>query len=85
MKPRRLHRIEGHNGMICCEVQSNPPVLYTWLMKNNEKYKKGNGTNYCLIFTTFNRNDSGYYTCSAENIMGKSNSSTELKILCKYN
>lgn len=70
--------------MICCDVQSNPPVVFTWLLKNNANFEKLNGSNNCFVFTSFNRNDSGNYTCLAENDMGKSISSTELKILCKF-
>ncbi|CAC5393277.1 unnamed protein product [Mytilus coruscus] len=81
VKPTKLSRIEGTNGMICCEVQSNPPVGFTWLFKNNEKFEKGNVINNCFVFSSFNRNDSGNYTCLAENNIGRSSSSTELKIL----
>ncbi|CAC5393285.1 unnamed protein product [Mytilus coruscus] len=81
VKPTKLSRIEGSNGMICCEVQSNPPVLFTWLLKNNGKLEIGNSINNCFVFPSFNRNDSGHYTCLAGNNIGRSNSSNELNIL----
>lgn len=76
--------IEGTNGIICCHVESNPPIFLTTWLKNNRKLQEMKSNNNCLEFTAFQRNHAGHYTCSAENTVGKSNSSYELNILCKY-
>ncbi|XP_071148147.1 titin-like [Mytilus edulis] len=73
--------IEGTHGIICCNVESNPPVFLTTWLKNNGKFQVMNGKNNCLEFTAFQRSHAGHYTCLAENTLGKSNSSYELNIL----
>lgn len=76
--------IEGTHGVICCNVESNPPVFLTTWLKNNGKLQELRSNNNCLRFTAFQPNHAGNYTCLAENTLGKSNSSYELNILCKY-
>ncbi|CAC5378823.1 CNTN1 [Mytilus coruscus] len=79
--PKKPNTIEGRNGIICCNVESYSPVMFTELMKNNEKLQIKSGIKNCLAFSPFHRNDSGHYTCFAKNSDGRSNSSIELKIL----
>ncbi|XP_071148145.1 uncharacterized protein [Mytilus edulis] len=73
--------IEGTHGIICCNVESNPPVFLTTWLNNNRKIQEMKSNNNCLRFTAFQRNHAGNYTCLAENTLGKSNSSYELNIL----
>ncbi|XP_052103130.1 synaptogenesis protein syg-2-like [Mytilus californianus] len=82
---------EGESVELCCHSNSNPHVHYiAWLRNNHEiLFWRQNGTTYfdelnkdfCLPINSVYRNHTGNYTCFAENIIAKSNSSIAINVL----
>ncbi|KAG8451010.1 hypothetical protein GDO86_003333, partial [Hymenochirus boettgeri] len=80
---RLIPAARGGEVIIQCNPQAAPTPLILWtkgteLLQNNKRVTiTANGT---LILKNISRSDEGKYTCFAENIMGKSNSTGVLNV-----
>lgn len=87
-------RREGTSTELCCKSKSNPSIEYaTWKKFMSAVLWRTNSTRndtdnedqmFCLSISPLYRNSTGIYTCSAENSLGKGNSSMHLTVLCKF-
>lgn len=79
--------IEGKTATLECEVTAaNPYALITWMWLNASNHKDVfyNGGKYTL--PNVQRNQSGLYSCTAENSIGKSEPITiNMDVQCKFN
>nr|XP_042911040.1 neural cell adhesion molecule 2 [Parasteatoda tepidariorum] len=66
--PREQHAPEGENGLVLCNVRSDPKPVVNWYFKgkkivSNEKYKVQE--NHSLKILNLSRSDAGEYKCKA--------------------
>lgn len=72
---------ENVETRIACEIDGVPKPIGRLFYNDEEKQSSGNPIIYPLLSSC---NDTGNYTCAAENSIGKSNQTRELFVLCKY-
>ena len=70
---------EGGNLRVICEASGVPPPTVFWVKTSNEE--RINGTD--LALTNIHRNQSGEYTCKANNPCGDPSQSVEIDVQCK--
>ncbi|XP_034543300.1 B-cell receptor CD22-like [Notolabrus celidotus] len=70
--------VEGSSVNLTCSGDANPAANYTWY-KENEDSPKAVGPVFNI--TDFRAEHSGNYSCEAQNIMGRQNSTLHLSIV----
>ncbi|KAF7707493.1 neuregulin 2b isoform X1 [Silurus meridionalis] len=87
VKPMRSQWVwEGERVTLKCEVQGNPSPSFRWLKdggdlrKNKDVKIKTNKKNSKVQFSRVRLEDSGNYTCVAENPLGKGNSTSYINV-----
>ena len=87
---------ESSTTEIICEAVGYPPPTIVWSKTNgsfsdrvsvNNNAENGNRTSVSvkLTITNASREDTGVYTCSANNSIGSSNRNINVTVQCKYN
>ncbi|GAA6072103.1 neuregulin 2b isoform X1 [Tachysurus ichikawai] len=77
---------EDERVTLKCEVQGNPSPSFRWLKDGNELRKskdvkiKTNKKNSKVQISQVRLEDSGNYTCVAENSLGKDNSTSYISV-----
>ncbi|XP_072119672.1 B-cell receptor CD22-like isoform X2 [Mobula birostris] len=76
---------EGDNISLLCSSRSYPEATYTWYRRNkdNSHIINLNSTRGTLVFHSISRSNSGLYTCTASNYLGKQ-TSEDWKISVQY-
>ena len=62
-----------------CIVSGIPPPTVFWVKTSNGERTIGTD----LVFTNVHRNESGEYTCKANNLCGDATQSLEIDVHCK--
>ncbi|XP_075939067.1 B-cell receptor CD22-like [Anarhichas minor] len=70
--------VEGSSVTLTCSSDANPAANYTWY-KEDEDSPKASGQ--IFIITDFRDEHSGSYSCEAQNMRGRSNSTLHLLFL----
>ncbi|CAC5361919.1 DSCAM [Mytilus coruscus] len=70
---------EGSKKKLCCEINSNPNVMFM-LWYKDFKTRIKNTSSLCLVLEQVTRQDSGNYTCLAGNEIGNGSSTTSLVV-----
>lgn len=74
---------EGPKKKLCCEIDSNPNVIFMVWYKNSITQIKNNSS-ACLVLEKVTRQDSGNYTCFAGNEIGNGSSTASVVVFCKF-
>ena len=77
---------EGQTAVLKCTVDGHPPPKVTW-SKINSLLPFGRhiiGPSTALLIKNAKSEDTGVYTCSAQNLLGRTNVSAPLKVHCKF-
>ena len=86
---------EGDNITITCESTGNPLPTIIWSRANGARVLVGDSVNYTgnenvsrvsrnLTLTNASREDTGVYTCSANNSIGSVSSNVSITVQCKF-
>ncbi|CAC5361915.1 unnamed protein product [Mytilus coruscus] len=70
---------EGSKKKLCCEIDSNPNVIFMFWYKD-VKTRIKNNSSLCLVLEEVTRQDSGNYTCLAGNEIGNGSSTASLVV-----
>ena len=77
---------EGQRAVLKCTVDGYPQPRVTWFRKRSAlpvgRYVTGPSN--ALILKDVKPEDTGIYTCSAENLLGITNASAQLTVQCKF-
>ncbi|CAC5379150.1 unnamed protein product [Mytilus coruscus] len=71
--------VEGSKKKLCCEIDSNPNVIFMFWYKDFKTRIK-NISSLCLVLEEVTRQDSGNYTCLAGNEIGNGSSTASLVV-----
>ena len=77
---------EGQTAILKCTVDGYPPPRVTWSRERTTlplgRYVTGPSN--ALILKDLKPEDTGIYSCSAENLLGSVNASAQLTVQCKF-
>lgn len=72
--------LEGDDYTLSCNATGDPMPNVTWIKVSNTQRSDRN----ILHFSNINRNDSGNYTCEANNRCGTKTNTVAINVSCKY-
>ena len=77
---------EGQTAILKCTVDGYPQPRVTWSRKRSTLPigRHVMGPSNALILKNVRPEDSGIYSCSAENLLGSANASGQLKVQCEF-
>ena len=77
---------EGQTAVLKCIVDGHPTPKITWSKINSSlpagRYMRGPST--ALIINDTKPEDTGVYSCSAQNLLGSANTLTSVKVQCEF-
>ena len=77
---------EGRTAVLKCEADGYPPPRVTWSRKRLTlpAGRSVTGPSNALILKNVRPEDTGIYSCSAENLLGSVNASVQLTVQCEF-
>ena len=77
---------EGQTAVLKCEADGYPPPRVTWSRKRLTlpAGRHVTGPSNALILKNLGPEDTGIYSCSAENLLGSVNTSVQLTVQCEF-
>ena len=77
---------EGQTAILKCTVDGYPQLRVTWSRERSilPLARYVTGPSNALILKDVKPEDTGIYSCSAENLLGSVNSSAQLTVQCKF-
>ena len=77
---------QGQTAILKCTVDGYPQPRVTWFRKRLglPVGRYVTGPSNALILKDVKPEDTGIYSCSAENLLGSSNASAQLTVQCKF-
>ena len=77
---------EGQTAVLKCEADGYPPPRVTWSRKRLPlpAGRHVTGPSKALILKNLEPEDTGIYSCSAENLLGSVNASVQLTVQCEF-
>uniref|UniRef100_A0A3P8STU7 B-cell receptor CD22 n=1 Tax=Amphiprion percula TaxID=161767 RepID=A0A3P8STU7_AMPPE len=70
--------VEGSSVNLTCSSDANPAANYTWYKENQDSPK---ASGHIFTITDFRAEHSGYYSCEAQNIVGRHTVSVHVAVL----